>query len=172
MTDDEIKLADALTPPPEDFKDKYIRALADMENMRKRMQRDAQETIRFGVEKIIAEFLPAIDSFEAALSFANAASSEVQNWAVGFKMILAQFKDVLQANEVVSFRSEGELFNPIYHEAVETTETSDVPEGTILKEFSKGYKTHERIIRPARVSVAKRPADKNQTPTEEKPHVE
>jgi molecular chaperone GrpE len=144
-------------PAPEDFKDKYFRALAEMENMRKRMGREKQELSRFGVDNTISQFLPALDNFENALTFADSATGEVKNWALGFKMILAQFKEVLHQAGVVIFHSEGKQFDPLYHEAVELEETDKVPDGTILQEFTRGYKSADRIIRPARVKVAKHP---------------
>ena len=151
----------------EDFKDKYVRTLAEMENMRKRLQKEKQEMLRFGIDQVVSEFLPAIDGLENALAFADQASAEVKNWATGFKMLLAQFKDVLQANDIAAFHAEGRPFDPVYHEAVETQETTEHPPGTILKEFSKGYKSRERILRPARVLVSKQPKITTQ---EEKPN--
>jgi len=153
--DEEIKLEEPILSPEEDFKDKYFRQLADMENMRKRMGKEKQEMIRFGIENAIADFLPVVDQFEQALRFADAASPEVKNWAMGFQMILAQFQGALQNQSISAFSSEGALFDPSLHEAVEAVETSDVPEGTILQEFTKGYKSPTRVIRPARVKVAK-----------------
>ncbi|HLB52965.1 MAG TPA: nucleotide exchange factor GrpE [Chlamydiales bacterium] len=141
----------------ENWKDKYLRTLAEMENMRKRMQKERQETTRFGVENAIGEFLPAIDNLENALRFAENAGGEVKVWALGFEMILSQFKETLHNHGVVSFHSEGNLFDPLYHEAVETVETEDHPDGMILHEFSKGYKSGARTVRPARVKVAKHP---------------
>lgn len=143
-------------PPEEDFKDKYFRALAEMENMRKRMQKEKQDVARFGIEQAIAEFLPAVDNFENALRFAEQATGEVKNWAMGFQMILAQFKEVLHNHGIVAFHSEHKAFDPELHEAVEIVETDEHPEGTILQEFTKGYKSHARVIRPARVKVAKK----------------
>jgi molecular chaperone GrpE len=140
-----------------DWKDKYFRTLAEMENMRKRMQKDRQEMIRFGIENAISEFLPAIDNLENALRFANEASGEVKNWAVGFEMILSLFKEILHNHGIVSFHSEGNTFDPLSHEAVEVNETTDHPDGMILHEFTKGYKSASRTIRPARVKVAKHP---------------
>lgn len=139
----------------DDFKDKYQRALAEMENMRKRMAKEKQEMIRFGVENAIAEFLPVIDQLENALRFADAGSNEVKNWAMGFQMILSQFREVLHNHGITTYHSEGNLFDPTYHEAVEVENTDRVPEGVILQEFTKGYKSLTRVIRPARVKVAK-----------------
>jgi len=142
-------------PPEEDFKDKYFRTLAEMENMRKRMQRETKELNQFAVEKAIGEFLPALDNLENALLFADSAVPEVKNWAQGFQMILAQFKEVLVHHGIVVFHSEGQQFDPVYHEAVELEETDKVKSGTVLQEFNKGYKSRDRVIRPARVKVAK-----------------
>ncbi|MEL7431739.1 MAG: nucleotide exchange factor GrpE [Chlamydiota bacterium] len=146
------------TPEPvaqEDFKQKYFFALAEMENMRKRMQKEKQDTLQFSVENAIAEFLPIIDSFEKALKSADKVSDEIKTWAFGFQMFLSQFREVLHNHGIVAFHSEGNLFDPHYHEAVEMLQTDEYPEGTILEEFSKGYKSEKRIIRPSRVKVAK-----------------
>ena len=128
-----------------------------MENGRKRMQKERQEVARFGIENAITEFLPAIDNFENALRFAEGAAGEVKSWAMGFEMILSQFKEVLHNHGIVSFHSEGNTFDPQNHEAVEIVETADYPDGSILQEFTKGYKSASRTIRPARVKVAKHP---------------
>jgi molecular chaperone GrpE len=141
--------------PVEDWKDKYLRALAEMENMRKRVQKEKQEMARFGIENAIGEFLPAIDNFENALRFAENAAGEVKTWAIGFEMILSQFKEVLYNHGIVAFHSEGNIFDPQYHEAVEIVETLEHPDGTVIHEFTKGYKSAHRTIRPARVKVAK-----------------
>lgn len=140
-----------------DWKDKYVRTLAEMENMRKRMQKERQEMARFGIENAIGEFLPAIDNLENALRFAENSGGEVKAWALGFEMILSQFKEVLHNHGIVSFHSEGNTFDPLLHEAVEMVETEDHPDGTILHEFTKGYKSASRTVRPARVKVAKHP---------------
>lgn len=141
----------------ENWKDKYLRTLAEQENMRKRIQKEKHEMVTFGIENAISEFLSAIDNFENALRFAENGSKEVKNWAIGFEMILSQFKEVLHNHGIVSFHSEGNSFDPQFHEAVEIVETTEHPDGTIMHEFSKGYKSSARTIRPARVKVAKHP---------------
>jgi molecular chaperone GrpE len=163
MTEEEI------VDPPKieeivDWKDKYFRTLAEMENMRKRMQKERQEIARFGIENAIGEFIPAIDNFENALRFVESAGPEVKNWAIGFEMILSQFKEILHNHGIVSFHSEGNTFNADLHEAVEIVETDDFPDGTILHEFTKGYKSSTRTVRPARVKVAKRQTTKLDLP--------
>ncbi len=154
-------------PEEDNWKDKYLRALAEQENMRKRIQKEKTEMVAFGIENAISEFLGAIDNFENALRFAENGSKEVKNWAVGFEMILSQFKEVLLNHGIVSFHSEGNTFNPDCHEAVEIVETIEHPDGMIMHEFSKGYKSSTRTIRPARVKVAKHPQPVAQETTEE-----
>jgi molecular chaperone GrpE len=161
-----------IQPPPIqeeiDYKDKYLRLLADSDNLRKRMQKEKQESLKFGIENILVELLPPLDNFENALNFADQMSAEVKNWALGFQMILGQFREILSQNGVTSFVSEGEMFDPAKHEAVEMEENTHAIEavemeenthaieGTILKEFVKGYRCGDRVIRPARVKVAKK----------------
>lgn len=160
MTEETSQPVDEAPAKPEveeNWKDKYVRALAEQENMRKRIQKEKHEMVSFGIENAISEFLPAIDNFENALRFADNGSSEVKNWAKGFEMILSQYKEVLHNHGIVSFHSEGNSFDPEYHEAVEIVETIEHPDGTIMHEFTKGYKSQTRTIRPARVKVAKHP---------------
>jgi len=144
-----------------EYKDKYLRLLAEVDNTRKRMQKEKQEMTRFAVENVIAEVLGPIDSLENALKFTGQLSEEMRNWTQGFQMILGQFKDVLSNHGVTSFHSEGMQFDPHLHYAIEIEETEEKPEGTIIQEFVKGYKSGDRTVRPARVKVAKTPDKKN-----------
>lgn len=137
-----------------EYKEKYLRLLADVDNTRKRMQKEKQEMTRFAVENVISEILGPIDNLENALQFTQHMSEEMRNWAQGFLMILGQFKDVLSNHGVTAFHSEGFKFDPHLHYAIETEETSEKPEGTILKEYVKGYRSGDRTIRAARVKVA------------------
>lgn len=138
-------------------KDKYLRLLAEMENSRKRMQKEKQEAMRFAVENVISEFLAPLDNLENALGLASQMSEEMRNWAKGFQMILSQFKEVLQQHGVTTFTSMGTPFDPHKHEGVEIEETDKHPDGTVIQEYVRGYKAGDRTIRPARVKVAKTP---------------
>lgn len=149
-------------PEEEDYKEKYFRLLAEMENTRKRMQKERQEMTRFAIENVISEILVPIDMFENALGFTQKMSQEVRHWAQGFEMILAQFKDILSQHNVVPFHAKGFPFDAHKHEAIEVEETLDHPEGTILEEFLKGYRSGDRTLRPARVKVAKKPTKKSE----------
>ncbi len=140
----------------EDFKDKYLRLLAEMDNTRKRLQKEKQEMMRFSVENVISEFLTPIDNLDNALKYTEGLSQETLNWVRGFEMIVSQFKDVISQNGIAEFISLGTPFNPHLHEAVEVEELEDCIDGTILQEYVKGYKSNLRTVRPARVKVAKK----------------
>jgi molecular chaperone GrpE len=136
-------------------KDKYLHLLAESENTRKRLNKENSDSIKFAMENTICEFLPVLDNFEIALSHSKNSSEEVKNWATGFQMILSQFRDVLHNHDIVAFHSQGNHFDPHYHDAMEIVDTNDHPDGMIIDEFAKGYKSPQRIIRPAKVKVAK-----------------
>jgi molecular chaperone GrpE len=143
----------------DEFKDKYMRGLAESENLRKRMQKEKQDLMQYAVQNIINDFLTPIDHFENALKFTEQASDDVKHWAVGFQMILNQFKDVLAANGVTPFVSVGQPFDHTRHEAIDMVETTEFAPGTVVEESLRGYKINsDRILRPARVKVAKAPA--------------
>ena len=157
VTDEELK---ALQKELIEYKDKYLRLLADAENARKRLQKERQEISRYAIESFVVDFLRPLDNFENALRFAQEMSDEVKNWAYGFQMILAQFKDVLTQNGIIAIDSLGKPFSPHDHEAVEMIETQQEPPGTIIEECMRGYRMGDRTIRAARVKVAK-PVEKN-----------
>lgn len=146
---------EALQNDAADYKDKYLRLLAELENTRKRLQKEKQELTQYAIQNVIVDFLNPIDHMENALNYTDQMSEDVKHWAIGFRMIMDQFKDVLTNQGVVPFKSQGTEFNPHCHEAVEMIETEEYPVGTVVEESIKGYKMGEKIIRPARVKVAK-----------------
>ena len=143
----------------EEFKDKYLRVLAEMENGRKRMLKERQEYVQYAIGDAISGFLPAMDNFESALGFASGYSDEVKNWAIGFQMILSQFNEALSSQGVEPIITKGMLFDPHYHEAIEMIESDEVADGTIVEECTRGYKMADKTLRPARVKVAKKIVD-------------
>jgi molecular chaperone GrpE len=151
ISDIELK---ALQKELMDYKDKYLRQLADAENARRRMQKEKHDIVLYATEKLVIDFLKPIDHFENALGFAQNMSEDVKNWAFGFQMILAQFKDALSQHGIKSIDSVGKEFNPHEHEAVEVVESNTYPPHTVVEECTKGYKMGDRIIRAARVKVS------------------
>jgi molecular chaperone GrpE len=160
MTEDnqgeiEEEIEDGATKEALEYKEKYLRLLAESENMRKRLQKEKQEMTAFAAERLMSEFLQPIDHMENALKYTELMSDEVKHWGLGFQMILTQFKDVLAMNGVHPFSSKGNPFDPHFHEAVETEERQGTESGIVIEEFAKGYKMGDKIIRPARVKVSK-----------------
>lgn len=153
-------------------KDKYLRLLAEQENMRKRLGKEREQMMQYAIQSVILDFLNPIDHLESALSYQEKMTQEMQSWAEGFKMILNQFKDVLDNQGVTAFTSVGEPFDPHHHDAIEAIETEEMLPGMVIKESSKGYKMHNKTIRHARVSVSKEPEVKDQhNYSEENPDV-
>lgn len=141
-------------------KNKYLMALADSENARKRIQKEKQEMIQYAIQNIIVEFLNPIDHFENALKYTQQMPPEVKNWATGFMMILTQFKDVLTNNGVIPFNSIGAPFDHNRHEAIETVVTTDFPPGVVIEESLRGYIMGDKnVLRHARVKVSKAPPE-------------
>lgn len=152
ITDEELR---TMQKEMLEYKDKYLRLLADAENVRKRLQKERQEIARHATENLIVDFLRPLDNLENALRFAQDMSDEVRNWAFGFQMIFTQFRDVLAQHGVTPFDSVGRPFNPHEHEALEMVESTTHPAGTVIEESVRGYKMGDRPIRAARVKVAK-----------------
>jgi molecular chaperone GrpE len=140
--------------------EKYLLMLAESENARKRMQRERQELTKQAVERVLVEFLHPLDSFEKALQFAESMSDEIKNWAVGFEMLLNQFKQILNQHGVQEYHSVGKPFDPHFHEAVEMVVSTEYPPGVVIEEFVRGYKVGDKPIRVARVKVTKAPEEK------------
>lgn len=159
ITDVELEL---LKKEAAEYKDKYFRVLAESENARKRLQKERQELIQYAIQNLIVDFLNPIDHMENALEFTQQASDDVKHWALGFQMILNQFKDVLANNGVTIIKAEGTAFDPHHHEAIEMVETLEHPSGIVVSQTLKGYRMGERTIRPARVKVSKSPESKNE----------
>lgn len=151
---DELSSLQRRAAEADEYKDKYLRSLAEMENVKKRLQKERGELVRFANEQLIVDLLAPLDNLENALKFADQASAEVQHWAMGFQMIVQQIQDTLQRSGAHSFSSEGQPFDPNLHEAVEVEQSETHPPGIVLKEFVKGYKMGDRVIRPARVKVS------------------
>lgn len=157
ITDIELE---QLQQEAKEYKDKYLRLLAEQENTRKRLTKEKEELTEYAVQKVVLEFLQPIDHLEQALSYTDKMSQEVRHWCEGFKMILAQFKDLLSFHGIDEFHAHGVPFDPHFHEAIEMVEKEDVEPGTVIAEMRKGYKMGQRTIRPAKVKVSKLPEKK------------
>jgi len=133
--------------------DKFLRAKAELENYRRRTQREFTD-IRAAVKMmVIQEFLPVLDHFQMALDHADQ-DADYDALKRGMDMISNEFKRTLEALGVTAVATVGEPFDPNQHEAVAQEPSDDVPEGHVLKEWKSGYRMGDRLVRPATVVVS------------------
>ncbi len=137
-------------------KEQYLRTLADMDNLRKRTQREKEDLAKFANENILREILPVIDNLERAVEHAEQADNGLLE---GVKMTLNQFSQVLSRFGVTPIEAMGQPFDPALHQAMGQLETADQPVNTVVQQLQKGYQLNERLLRPAFVMVAKAPSE-------------
>jgi molecular chaperone GrpE len=137
-----------------ELKDRYLRALADGENTRKRIRQQSDETVRLQRENLLRELLPIVDNLERAVDAARSGGNG-KPIVEGVEMVLGSMLDFLRTNGVTQLSSVGQPFDPQRHEAVDQIESSQHPPNTVVNEFHRGYQIGDRLLRPARVAVAK-----------------
>lgn len=133
--------------------DHYLRALAEVENMRKRSAREREEYVKYATVPIIKKALPIIDDLERALNM----SAQHQDYASlhkGVEMILKSMHEMIKAEGVQAIEAIGKPFDPEYHEPLVLEESTEHPSNTVLEELQKGYVLHGRVIRPSLVKVS------------------
>ncbi len=136
--------------------EQYLRTLADMENLRKRTQRDKEDLAKYANESILREILPVIDNLERAVEHAEQAQSD-EGLFEGVQMTLTQFGQLLSKFGVEPVDAVGQPFDPAYHQAMGQMESGDYPVNTIVQQMQKGYQLNKRLLRPAFVMLAKAP---------------
>ena len=139
-----------------DLEDRVLRMTADFDNYRKRATREKEEARQFASQSLLEELLPVLDNFEMALVAAGDADPAIRD---GVQMIYDQLFAVLKDSGMEPIDAMGEAFDPNLHEALSQEETTNANEGTVVQQVQRGYKLNERLVRPARVVVAKAPVD-------------
>jgi len=137
-----------------ELNDRYLRTLAESENIRKRARQQSEETVRLQRENLIREILPIVDNLERAVQAAKG-GSDSRSIVDGVEMVLRSLLDFLKAQGVSQLSAVGQRFDPNRHEAVDQVESAEHPPNTVVSEFHRGYLIGDRMLRPARVSVAK-----------------
>jgi molecular chaperone GrpE len=144
--------------------ERLLRTTADFDNFKKRAAREKTEAAQYAVFALAQKLLPVLDNFEMALAAAQTAKeNKNDSLQAGVAMIQQQLKGVLVEAGLEEIDATGQPFDPNFHEAVSEQESADVAEGTVLQQLRKGYKFKERLLRPATVIVAKKPAAGNKT---------
>jgi molecular chaperone GrpE len=142
--------APAAVPVADDFRDRYLRTLADFENFRKRSEREKNDFQRYALAGLIRDLLPVLDNFDRGLDHAE----EGDEFHKGMALIYKQLFDVLQRHGLKPITESGVRFDPNIHEGVVRVEDASVPSHTVVEVMQKGYFLHDRLIRPAMVKVA------------------
>ena len=147
-----------------ELNERIVRLTADFDNFRKRAQREKDEARQFANQGLLEKLLPVLDNFEMALTAVKDADPSVRD---GVQMILDQLLGVLKESGVEPVDAMGHPFDPNLHEALSQEETTEVEEGTVVQQVQRGYKLNDRLVRPARVVVAKAPGAAEEASTED-----
>jgi len=152
MTGDEPSEIERLKEEVRREHDMYLRALADYDNYRRRIERERATAARSGKREIILQLLEVLDGFDRALQHVDDAPSSVSE---GLQLLHRKLLSLLEAQGVTPLQSLGETFNPELHDAIGTVKSEDVEPGTVAEEMQRGYRWGDDMLRPARVRVAR-----------------
>ncbi len=150
------KLAEAETAAAV-AKDQQLRAAAELENVRKRAEREIDSARKYGAERVLGDLLTISDSLELGLKAASGPDASVRSILEGLALTQKQFLMMFEKYGVAVVDPAGQPFNPEFHEAVSVVPSADVPANQVLGVMQKGYRLHDRLLRPAMVVVAKAP---------------
>jgi molecular chaperone GrpE len=139
--------------------DLYLRERADLENARKRHQRDKEEALRFANDRLLKEMIPVLDNLERAVNHAEQSDDSNQGLLEGVNMTISQFRKALEDFGVKPINAIGETFDPNMHQAMGQVESAEQAPNTVVTEFQRGYLLHNRLLRPSLVMVAKAPTN-------------
>lgn len=155
LNDIESQLAAETARADENY-NKFLLAMADFENYKKRMERTYRDLSTAGERRVLLQFLPVLDNFERALSYSGENADALRS---GLQNTLRQFENVLTMASVKPIEVKGKRFDPAIAEAIGTQDADGVEEDTVLEEAQKGYTIGDELLRPAKVIVAKRAAE-------------
>lgn len=141
-----------------ELRDRILRSQAELENFRRRTQREAMDAMKYSSMPVIRGMLPGIDNLQRAITAAEQ-TGDTQGLIDGIKMVSQQFAEALKANSCEAITPEGEAFDANFHEALSQIPSADHEPMTVLQVIEAGYKVHDRVLRPAKVMVSCRPPE-------------
>ncbi len=141
----------------DDYWNQLLRARADMENLRRRAERDLENAHKYALERFVGELLPVQDSLEMGLVAASEETADIAKVREGLELTVKMMQSAVQKAGVREIDPQGEKFNPAMHQAMTTQENADLESNTVVAVFQKGYLLNERLVRPAMVVVSKKP---------------
>jgi molecular chaperone GrpE len=140
--------------------ERLVRTTADFDNFKKRAAREKQESLKYANETLMEKLVTVLDNLDMAISAAQNGSGDAASpLRTGIAMVQQQFKNILAEAGLEEVDAAGRKFDPHCHDAVSEKETTEAPEGQVLQQLRKGYKLRDRLLRPASVVVAKKPAE-------------
>jgi len=139
----------------EDIKAKYLRALADLENLRKRSLKDREDAINRTKAQMLGDLLPVLDAFELGMIEAEK-TEESESLFAGFSMAVKQMESILQEYGLSKIDPTGNKFDPALHDAMGYENNDELEEGTVIRSIRKGYMIKDTLLRPASVMVARK----------------
>jgi molecular chaperone GrpE len=152
--------AEALEPSTDElkaqvveFKDKYLRAMAEMDNMKKRQQRQYADVLKYGKETVLKDFLLVYDAIEKSIASAIELFPDDLHFITGLRMTEKLLLETLKKNGVEPIQTTNTAFDPNYHEALMQVMRDDLPSGMVADEIEKGFLLNDRVLRPAKVTV-------------------
>jgi molecular chaperone GrpE len=151
-----VSTEDQLRRELDEKQDRLLRALAEMDNMRRRAQRDREEYTRYATESLIRDLVPVLDNFDRALEAARA-TVEAAKVVEGVELIQRELLRVLERAGLKRYSALGQAFDPTRHEATARVVSPHASPNTVVAEIVPGYLLHERVLRPAQVAVAVAP---------------
>ncbi len=137
--------------------DLFVRQKAETENIRRRLERDIEKAHKYGLEKLASELLPIKDSMELGLDAAEKPETDIAAMKEGMVLTLKMLSSTLEKFGIIEINPQDQKFDPHLHEAMAMQPVPSVEDGTVVLVHQKGYQIHERLLRPARVIVAKNP---------------
>lgn len=140
----------------EDFKKKFYYLAAEMDNMKKRFDREKQNLLKYGNEKLLTGLVEVVDNFDRTLqALESEEDKKILNIVEGINMVKNQMTEVLKKNGLEEVEAEGKIFDPNYHEAMAQQPSEEKEDQEVVSVFQKGYVLNGRLLRPAKVVVAK-----------------
>ena len=153
---------EAKTREVEALQDRYVRAAAEFDNVRKRGAREREEYTRYANESLLRDILPVLDNLDRALQAAR--TEPANSLTTGVELIQRELLRVLEKFGLTAFTSVGQPFDPERHEAIARVPTANLPDMTVAAETARGYLLHGRVLRPAMVTVAVAPEEPGPAP--------
>lgn len=168
LSPDEIQTLREGAAERDELFERLQRVSANFQNAQKRVKQEFETRLEYAIQDFARELLMAVDSFERAIQSARE-SRDFGRFLEGIQLVEKQIRDVLSSHGITAIEAEGKKFDPDLHEAMSVVETEDHPDSTVVTVLERGYRLNDRLVRPARVVVARRPEPPKGTESADRP---